>query len=78
MQTTPTLVLHIGAGKTGSTSIQFTLRQAAEKLAKQHTFYAGLMLEKLPVATQYSWCVEGAPHRYFQESDLKGSNEEVY
>ena len=78
MPTFPTLVLHIGAGKTGSTSIQFSLRQADEALAAQQTTYTGLMLEKVAGAERYSWCVEGAPHRYFQAPDREGSNDEVY
>lgn len=78
MSSLPTLVLHIGAGKTGSTSIQFTLRRIPEVLAAQATAYAGLMLEKVPGATRHAWCVEGAPQRYFRAQDRAGTNEEVY
>jgi len=74
----PTLVLHIGAGKTGSTSIQFTLRRADGQLAEQRAAYVGLMLEKVPGALDYPWCAEGAPHKYFRAKNREETNEEVY
>ncbi len=78
MSSFPTLVLHIGAGKTGSTSIQFTLRRIPEVLAAQGTAYVGLMLEKVPGATRHAWCAEGAPQKYFRAPDRVATNEEVY
>lgn len=66
-KTYPELLLHIGAGKTGSTAIQFTLRDAgAEALAAQGLGYFGLMLETLPEARDHAWCVQGQPQLYFQ------------
>jgi hypothetical protein len=63
----PELILHVGAGKTGSTSIQFTLRDAgAPALAEQGLAYFGLMLETLEAARAHDWCVPGQPQLYFQ------------
>ena len=39
------LILHIGAGKTGTSSIQETLRNNSLALNDQHVKYLGLMLE---------------------------------
>lgn len=63
----PQLILHIGAGKTGSTSIQFALKRNGPLLAEQNAAYVGLMLEQVPGATRYDWCVEGQPHRFFEQ-----------
>ncbi len=43
------LVFHIGAGKTGTTSIQRALRTHMLFLRKQGTWYLGYMLEHAPV-----------------------------
>lgn len=48
------LVLHIGAGKTGTSSIQETLRHNYNRLIDKGIFYAGMNLENSP-ATNYSW-----------------------
>lgn len=74
----PELIVHIGAGKTGSTSIQFSLRDAADALARQNVSYMGLMLEKLPEAQTYDWCVQGQPQRYFQSRNAQQTDEELY
>ena len=62
----PELVFHIGAGKTGSTSIQFALLRNEEVLAAHRTSYFGLMLEKIPGALAYDWCQEGTPVNFFR------------
>jgi hypothetical protein len=67
MTALPQLVLHIGAGKAGSTSIQFALKRNAQALAAHDTAYVGLMLERVPGATAHDWCVEGQPSRYFRQ-----------
>lgn len=48
------LILHMGAGKTGSTSIQQTLKHAQETLKRNGFWYLGLMLENAHEA-KYSW-----------------------
>lgn len=42
------LILHVGVGKTGSSSIQFTLARNLKALAAQKVFYAGMNLENAP------------------------------
>ena len=48
------LILHAGAGKTGSTSIQSTLEKNDKSLREQGVLYLGLMLENAPVK-KYEW-----------------------
>ncbi|MDD5123590.1 hypothetical protein [Methylovulum sp.] len=48
------LIVHIGAGKTGTTSIQETLRTQQDKLKGQGVWYLGLMLEHAP-EIRYCW-----------------------
>lgn len=48
------LIVHIGAGKTGSTSIQQMLRSSADALADFNTAYWGLVLEHAP-AQRHPW-----------------------
>lgn len=74
----PDLIVHIGAGKTGSTSIQFSLRDAADALTRQKVAYLGLMLERVPAAQQYDWCVQGQPQRFFQSRTPEQTDEELY
>lgn len=74
----PELLLHIGAGKTGSTSIQFTLRNAREALEERGVAYVGLMLELIAGARKHDWCVEGAPQKYFRSENRQKTNDEVH
>lgn len=76
----PELIVHIGAGKTGSTAIQFSLREAATgpTLARQGTGYVGLMLERVPGARRHDWCTEGAPQKFFQAREKARTDDEVY
>ena len=48
------LILHIGAGKTGTTSIQQTLKKNQNELKKQGVYYLGLMLENAYLQ-KYKW-----------------------
>jgi len=48
------LIVHIGAGKTGTTSIQNTLCTQQDKLKEQGVWYFGLMLEHAS-ETRYRW-----------------------
>jgi hypothetical protein len=49
------LIIHVGMGKTGSSSIQKTLRVARPALEKQGIKYLGLMLEHLALPKDYTW-----------------------
>lgn len=77
MTSYPELLLHIGAGKTGSTSIQFTLQRSKEQLAAQGMAYLGLMLEEAQAATGKSWSKKGFPQAFFLAQDPKQTDEEV-
>lgn len=48
------LILHVGAGKTGTSSIQETLRTNQAKLQAQGAWYLGFMLEYSPVV-RFPW-----------------------
>lgn len=74
----PELIVHIGAGKTGSTAIQFSLRDAGPGvLADQGLAYFGLMLERVLAARSHDWCVQGQPQLYFQARDTERTDAEV-
>lgn len=73
----PELVVHIGAGKTGSTAIQQMLRDGGDRLAGQGVAYLGLMLEQLPAARRHDWCRAGAPQRFFQAADKPRADAEL-
>ncbi|WP_172332535.1 hypothetical protein [Mangrovicoccus sp. HB161399] len=79
MASYPTLIVHIGAGKTGTTSIQFTLKKARDKLRLAKLAYLGLSLEHAPGATEYSWCVPKIPQALFleQASNRSTTDKEV-
>lgn len=47
------LILHVGAGKTGTTSIQHMLKDGREKLRQNGVWYLGLMLEY--ARQHYAW-----------------------
>lgn len=49
------LIIHVGMGKTGSSSIQKTLRTNFDLLRTHGVFYMGLMLEFLPFQEKLSW-----------------------
>lgn len=78
MSSLPELLIHIGAGKTGSTSIQFTLKAAREALLERGTAYVGLVLEHVQGARKHDWCTEGAPQKFFKSEDRNRAKEEIY
>lgn len=57
------LIVHIGHGKTGSTSIQQSLLSAQAELAEQGVHYLGIMLEHTHAAERKKWQhVSGSDH----------------
>jgi hypothetical protein len=60
------LIIHIGMGKTGSTSIQRTLRRAQDSLNSQGVHYLGLMLEHAPSDDFYPWQVDSGWAAYLR------------
>jgi hypothetical protein len=71
------LVVHIGAGKTGSSSIQQTLRKNCTDSESRGVVYLGTMLQMVPGALQYNWCQWGAPQNFFDSEDPDRVDEEV-
>lgn len=57
------LVLHIGAGKTGTSSIQATLRSQRARLKEQGIYYLGLMLEYAPLRL-FDWQKPSGAHEF--------------
>lgn len=80
MDNLPQLILHIGAGKAGSTAIQFALKRNMDLLLGQKAGYVGLMLEQVPGATAHDWCVEGEPQRFFNQppADRRRVDDQVH
>ncbi|MCT8161285.1 hypothetical protein [Pseudoruegeria sp. SHC-113] len=73
----PTLVVHIGSGKTGTTSIQGALKDKPVVLRKQKVAYLGLMLEELREADGYAWAKSSAPNT-FLSSKVDDEEAEVF
>ena len=69
-QKKPLLIVHIGMGKTGSSSIQKTLAGATEVLARQHALYVGLNFER-STYLKYSWQKAQGWPELFEKEDTK-------
>ncbi|SDX66261.1 hypothetical protein SAMN05421644_1093 [Allochromatium warmingii] len=61
------LVFHIGAGKTGTSSIQQMLKNQREQLKAQGVWYLGEMLEHAPLM-KFSWQRRGGQAEFFDAS----------
>lgn len=70
------LIIHIGMGKTGSTSIQRTLRRAQGTLNSRGVCYLGLMLEHAPSENPFPWQVDSG-WGAFLRLDTKQANEQL-
>lgn len=70
------LVMHIGAGKTGSTSIQNTLSQNDEELKRQGFKYLGLMLERTGNIL-YPWQRSSSVVQDFHTLDSDDAKEQI-
>lgn len=49
------ILIHVGMGKTGSSSIQETLRKSEGKLLSHGVKYLGFMLERAGFSSQFNW-----------------------
>lgn len=56
-------IFHIGAGKTGTSSIQATLKKSIHELSKNGIWYLGLMFEHAPVKL-FDWQVFGGQDEF--------------
>ena len=59
------LIVHVGIGKTGTSSIQETLRENKSALECQKTFYIGLNTELSPVQ-KFEWQSSGSWHKVLE------------
>ncbi|GHE20546.1 hypothetical protein [Halomonas urumqiensis] len=67
------LIIHVGMGKTGSSSIQKTLRMARPQLKEAGILYLGLMLEHTKLSGNLSWHQVSGWRDYLKEH-AKGSD----
>jgi len=67
----PKLLVHIGAGKTGSSSIQKTLRANQEHLKANGFKYLGLMLEHVEEKSDFDWNFIGGSDLFFEHDPEK-------
>ena len=70
-----TLIIHVGMGKTGSSSIQKTLRMARQSLEKSGIKYLGLMLEHVELPNKYKWQKAGGWRDYTALDSMQANNE---
>src|SRR5690606_14773106 len=68
------LVFHIGAGKTGTTSIQRSLRESRRDLHQLGYDYWGVMLEHAPIK-KYSWQKQAVPSEFMSLPPQQASNQ---
>lgn len=71
------LIIHVGMGKTGSTSIQMSLRSNEDLLEKMGVKYLGLMLENVNLPKEYSWQHSGGWHTLLRLGNEKSTEELV-
>lgn len=62
------LIVHIGNGKTGSSSIQKTLLKAHARLSAQNVTYLGIMLEHARNVVRPAWQLVSGSKRFFHET----------
>lgn len=67
-------IFHIGAGKTGTSSIQFTLRHGAPLLHRHGVWYLGLVMEHAPVR-RFPWQVPGGTDAFHALSQEEGERQ---
>ncbi|GAA0762376.1 hypothetical protein LRH25_22695 [Ideonella azotifigens] len=68
------LILHAGSGKTGTSSIQATLRDARHTLEAQGVWYLGLVLEHAPVQ-RHAWQKFGETARLHALPHAEGADQ---
>ena len=71
------IVVHIGAGKTGSSSIQAELERSAETLAEHRTKYLGLMLDHASAKHKFEWQKHSGSPVFFHQLSKEQAIEEL-
>lgn len=72
------LVIHIGHGKTGSSSIQRSLLAATAKIEAQGIKYLGLMLENASTGRHNDWQVNTGSDLFFEKVPLEVASENLF
>ncbi|MBX3571718.1 MAG: hypothetical protein KF694_05135 [Mesorhizobium sp.] len=72
------LVVHIGLGKTGSSSIQETLLHNAPILERQGVKYLGMMLENSDAGTKLPWQRMSGSNAFFDGMSASDASEQLY
>lgn len=71
------IVVHIGAGKTGSSSIQKELERSAETLAAHGMKYLGLMLDHASAKEKFDWQKHSGSPVFFNQIPKEQAIEEL-
>jgi len=72
------LIVHIGHGKTGSSSIQKTLKSGMAVLKSSHVRYLGLLLEHACSGVRADWQKESGSGQFFGNKTLNTAQEELF
>lgn len=78
MTGSPTLFIHAGPGKTGSTSIQNTCNESIKDLRSQGIAYLGMMLEHCEIDRKRDWQTPSAAAQLFQNTPSRQVEDEIY
>ena len=69
------IVVHIGDGKTGSSSIQEYLEKSSESLSADNIKYLGIMLEHCDKILHPDWQFRGGSDRFFADEPSQASDQ---
>ena len=76
--TDKTLIVHIGSGKTGSSSIQLTMAEQRETMEAAGFHYLGILLEYADAAPSFEWRKRGGSALFFMQGEAKSRSDELY
>ena len=71
------LIVHVGHGKTGSSSIQQSLKVVRDRLGQQGVHYLGLMLEHAQTEQRKPWQSETGSGLFFDQMDAEQASAEL-
>lgn len=71
------LIVHIGHGKTGSSSIQESLQIAETELSRQNLCYLGIMLENANTKEKLPWQVKSGSNHFFTKISPQVANSQL-
>lgn len=71
------LIVHVGHGKTGSSSIQQSLKVVRDRLGQQGVHYLGLMLEYAQTEQRKPWQSESGSGLFFDQMDAEQASAEL-